>query len=134
MTTWMIWKQRNQVQLNQATCNVDQIAQQSKEMLAEFQACQTISTTSLSERQTRSKQRWRAPSTNMAKNNFDGAIFSGENKSGISIVRHANTGQNFLTRLEKYLTQTQNFFFTQTQPDFFVGQPDPTQITYDPAR
>ena len=67
MTAWMIQKQRNQVRLNQAACNVDQIAQQSNEMLAEFQACQTNSTTSLLEWQTRSRQRWRAPLMGMAK-------------------------------------------------------------------
>ena len=92
MTAWVIRKQRNQVRLNQAACNVDQIAQQSNEMLAEFQACQTTSTTSLSERQTRSRQCWRAPLMDMAKINFDGAIFFCENKSGIGVVIRDNLG------------------------------------------
>ncbi|XP_075665465.1 uncharacterized protein LOC142635144 [Castanea sativa] len=92
MTAWMIWRQRNQVRLNQAACNVDQIAQQSKEMLAEYQACQTTRTTSLSDWQTRSRQRWIVPPVDMAKINFDGAVFTGENKSGIGIVIRDRSG------------------------------------------
>ena len=91
MTAWMIWRQRNQVQLYQAACNVYQIAQQSKKMLAEYQACQTTPTMSLLERQTRSRQCWRAPPADIAKINFDGAIFFDENKSGISIVIRDNS-------------------------------------------
>ena len=41
---------------------------------------------SLSERQTRSRQCWRAPPADMAKINFDGAAFSSENKSSIRVV------------------------------------------------
>ena len=61
-------------------------------MLAEYQACQTTPTMSLLERQTRSRQCWRAPSANMEKINFDGAVFSGENKLGISIVIRDSSG------------------------------------------
>lgn len=61
-------------------------------MLAEYQACQTTPTMSLLERQTRSRQCWRAPSADMEKINFDGAVFSGENKLGISIVIRDSSG------------------------------------------
>ncbi|XP_075645829.1 uncharacterized protein LOC142616999 [Castanea sativa] len=46
----------------------------------------------LSERRTQSRQRWRAPPEDMAKINFDGAVFSGENKSGIGVVIRDSAG------------------------------------------
>ena len=58
----------------------------------------------------------------------------------VRIIRHGNTGQNFLTRPEKYLTRTRFFWpeaktgWPVTRPDFITGQPDPTRITRDPTR
>ena len=80
MIMWSFWTQKEP---NKASSTLLQhtsthhIAQVSKERLGEFHAIQPILKTRVSQ----PRVRWKPPHENLAKTNFDGAIFSEANKS-----------------------------------------------------
>ncbi|KAL4626029.1 hypothetical protein ACB092_05G065900 [Castanea dentata] len=82
ITTWSMWTQRNQVRLNQPSCSSHLLASMAKERLEEFLAVQPPPRT----RPMVIRSQWQPPSLGLVKINFDGAVFSKENKSGIGVV------------------------------------------------
>ncbi|XP_023906710.1 uncharacterized protein LOC112018416 [Quercus suber] len=86
---WSVSTQRNQIRLNKPASTLHQIVQQSKDWFNEFQACQVP----LKENTARISKRWRPPPAEMVKINFDGAVFSGKNKSGLGVVVRNSSGQ-----------------------------------------
>ena len=82
VTVWTIRTQQNQVRTNHPYCSPNQLANMAKELLSEFQAVQQPSPP----QSTLIRVHWRAPILDMVKVNFDGALFSREQKSGIGVV------------------------------------------------
>ena len=79
---WKIWTHRNRVRTNQPCCSPNQLTNMVKELLMEFQAMQQPSLP----QSTLIRVLWRAPILDMVKVNFDGALFSREQKSCIGVV------------------------------------------------
>ena len=82
MTAWSIWNQRNLVRMHTPCCNMNRIAQVSKERLEEFTAVIPPKPPPYP----KPRIVWKPPSTNMLKINFDGAVFRKENRSGVGVV------------------------------------------------
>ena len=82
MTTWLIWTQRNQVRLHLAAASLHQILHLANDRFAKFLAYQPTTT----DRHVILRTRWQPPPSDFMKINFDGAVFSSENKSGIGMV------------------------------------------------
>ena len=82
MTVWSIWNQCNQVRLQQPSWSLHLTPQVSKDRLEEFQAVQLPPKPP----PIFLRVRWCPPPLGFVKINFDGAVFSKENKSGASIV------------------------------------------------
>ena len=99
-TACTVWNQRNKVRLNLQASPLHQVAAQSAEMLAQFKA-----NTEASGMQVRSNEtggnRWRAPQAGFVKVNFDGAVFSELNMSGIGVVIRDNNGAVLASCSEK---------------------------------
>ena len=68
--------------MHQPCCNPDQLAPIAKELLSKFLAVQPLPQL----QSTLTHACWRAPVLDMAKVNFDGAIFNKEQKTGINVV------------------------------------------------
>ena len=79
---WSIWTYRIQVRTNQPWCNPNQLANIAKKLLTEFQVVQQPS----QPQSTLTRVHWRAPILDMVKVNFDDALFSWEQKSGVGVV------------------------------------------------
>ena len=79
---WNIWNQRNKLRTSQACCLTKDLQQRAEESLNEIRSC------NLKPDRIRStpKTKWTAPSPNTYKINYDGAISSADNKSGIGVV------------------------------------------------
>ena len=88
------------MRLNLQASPLHQVAAQSAEMLAQFKA-----NTEASGMQVRSNEtggnRWRAPQAGFVKVNFDGAVFSELNMSGIGVVIRDNNGAVLASCSEK---------------------------------
>ncbi|KAL0006865.1 hypothetical protein SO802_008367 [Lithocarpus litseifolius] len=86
-TVWGIWTQRNRTRVQQPGCSLQQLAQESKCRLTEF-----IDINPLPQpRPPLPRARWKPPPTDLVKINFDGAVFSDVNKSGVgAVARNCN--------------------------------------------
>lgn len=85
---WFVWTQRNQVRLNQLSCNSHLIASVAKKHLEEFLVVQPPPWL----RPVVVRSQWQPPSLGLVKINFDSVIFSKEHKSSIGVVIHENYG------------------------------------------
>ena len=105
VTAWTIWTHQNRVRMHQPCCNPNQLATIAKELLSKFLAVQPLPQL----QSTLTHARWRAPVLDMAKVNFDGAIFNKEQKSGINVVIRDAQGA-VLASLSRILPQIHNPF------------------------
>lgn len=87
-TGWVIWNRRNQVCFNEAACPLDQILNLSKERKVEFQGTRSP-TQKLGHR---NHVRWRPPTIDEVKINYNGTIFSEEGRAGLGVVCRNSDG------------------------------------------
>ena len=88
MIAWLIWTQRNQVRMNKLSCNVDRIAQVVKDQFEEFSSVQPPK----QPRVPKPRNLCQPPPLDLFKINFDGVVFSHENKSDVGVVIRNNQG------------------------------------------
>ena len=74
-TAWIVWNQRNQVKVRVPTTALHQILEVSRTMLYDFHSKLLDSDTHLHYRNHCTQQHWVPPPMNLAKLNFDGAVF-----------------------------------------------------------
>ena len=92
VTAWSVWNQRNQAQLNQPITALHQVALVSKAWWQEFRAQQVDPVEVVRQGVRAEEKRWRPPSVELVKINFDGAVFANENESGIGVVIRNDEG------------------------------------------
>ncbi|XP_075645666.1 uncharacterized protein LOC142616767 [Castanea sativa] len=90
-TAWMVWNQRNKVRVNQLAVPLHQVAEQAKQMLAQFRTNLQNSVVQVTD-SSYGVSRWRNPQVGLVKINFDGAVFNDSNQSGIGVVIRDNNG------------------------------------------
>ena len=83
---WTVWNQRNQVRVRVAATMPHQILEVSQTMLNDFHSKLLDSDTHLHHRNQCMQKRWVPPPANLVKINFDDAVFSKENYSGVRAV------------------------------------------------
>ena len=79
---WSIWHQRHQTRLQQLCCLTKDLKQATKERWEEIKSVKLLQNPS----KLQPKPKWTAPPLNKYKINYDGAISSAENKSGVGVV------------------------------------------------
>ena len=82
VTSWNVWNRRNKIRSKEVVYPLDQIHTLSKDRKTEFQQLHTSIRTSVH----RNHTRWKTPEQGFYKVNYDGAIFSQQDKAGIGIV------------------------------------------------
>ena len=82
-TAWTVWNQRNQVRVRVPATTLHQIPEVSRTMLYDFHSKLLDSDTHLHHRNHCTQQHWVPPPANLVKINFDGAVFSNDNFSGV---------------------------------------------------
>nr|XP_023876693.1 uncharacterized protein LOC111989131 [Quercus suber] len=85
-TAWSIWQQSNKVRVRAAATALHQVAEVARNALAEYHSRIADTNVQDAPRCHRLQIKWRPPPANVAKINFDGAVFSKENNSGIGVV------------------------------------------------
>ena len=96
---WNVWNQRNKVRMNIHVSPLHQVAEQSKLMLAQYQA--NLQVTEVQVSNENGGTRWQTPTTILVKINFDGAVFKDLSMSGIGEVIRDNNGSVLASCSEK---------------------------------
>ena len=87
-TAWAIWNRRNQLRFNEAPCPLNQILLLSRDRKKEFQRIHTATVTP----QHRNHTRWKPPEQGLYKINYDGAVFTQQNRAGLGVVIRDSEG------------------------------------------
>lgn len=82
LTGWAVWDRQNQIFLKEAACPLNQIHTLSKDRKYEFQLLHPA----VGIPQHKNHTGWKPPDQGLYKVNYDGAIFSQQEKSGVGIV------------------------------------------------
>jgi len=83
---WAVWTQQNQVRLQKPTQALHQLPQLGKDWLLQFLSYQ-VSSNAQPRSTERSRCNWKPPPlTELVKVNFDSAVFSNTNQSGVGVV------------------------------------------------
>ena len=90
-SAWMVWNQRNKTQLNLQVASFHQVAEQEKEMLAQYRANLLVPNVQVINNGS-GETRWRCPQAELVKINFDGAVFSASNMFSIGVVIRDSNG------------------------------------------
>ena len=96
-TVWTIWTQRNQVCSQQPCCSLDHISQLTTERFVEYLAILPPTPPSRPHKRTR----WKPPPVDIFKINFDGAVFTEENCSGMGVIVQDREGLVIAVMSEK---------------------------------
>ena len=96
----MGWNQRNKVRVNQQAVPLLQVAEQVKQKLAQFRADWQNTEVQVTDSNIGGSS-WSSPQDGLAKINFDGAIFSESNQSGVGVVIQDNNGAVLASCSEK---------------------------------
>ena len=101
---WAVWTQRNQVRLQKPAQALHQLPQLCKDRLLQFLSYQ-VSSNAQPRSAERNRCNWKPPpSTELVKINFDGAVFSSTNQSGVGVVirdAHGLVLASYLRKLPK---------------------------------
>ena len=81
-TRWAIWNRQNQVRFKEVACPLYQILNLSKERKAKFQGTRSPTQKLVHQNHVR----WRPPTVDEMKINYDGTIFSEEGRVGPGVV------------------------------------------------
>ena len=116
MVVWTIWHQRNNIRLGKQVLLPSQILEQAREKLQEFSSFHnpTLPPTATP------ASCWRPPNHNYVKINFDGALFSKENRAGIGVVIPTKQGWSWLHFHSKYLYPQQYWRWRHLLHEFAV--------------
>ena len=96
----MVWNQRNKVRVNQQAVPLLQVAEQVKQKLAQFRADWQNTEVQVMDSNIGSSS-WSSPQDGLVKINFDRAIFSESNQSGVGVVIRDNNGAVLASCSEK---------------------------------
>ena len=88
---WMVWNQRNKVLVTQQAVLLHQLAEQAKQKLTQFRVDQQNSEVQVTDSNI-GGSRWSCPQDGLVKINFDEAVFSELNQSGVGVVIRDNNG------------------------------------------
>ena len=99
-TAWKVWNQRNKARLNLQVIPLHQVADQAKELLAQYRVNLQVPKVQLMNSGSRGS-RWRCPQVGLVKINFDGAVCSEANMSGIGVVIKDDKGAVLASCSEK---------------------------------
>ena len=99
-TAWMVWNQRNKVRVNQQAVPLLQVAEQVKQKLAQFRADWQNTEVQVMDSNIGGSS-WSSPQDGLVKINFDRAIFSESNQSGVGVVIRDNNGAVLASCSEK---------------------------------
>ena len=98
----MVWNQRNKVHVNQQAVPLLQVAEQVKQKLAQFRAdWQNTEVQVMDSNSNIGGSSWSSPQDGLVKINFDRAIFSESNQSGVGVVIRDNNGAVLASCSEK---------------------------------
>ena len=96
----MGWNQRNKVRVNQQAVPLLQVAEQVKQKLAQFRADWQNTELQVMDSNIGGSS-WSSPQDGLVKINFDRAIFSESNQSGVGVVIRDNNGAVLASCSEK---------------------------------
>ena len=96
----MVWNQRNKVRVNQQAVPLLQVAEQVKQKLAQFRADWQNTEVQVMDSNIGGSS-WSSPQDGLVKINFDRAIFSESNQSGVGVVIRDNNGPVLASCSEK---------------------------------
>ena len=96
----MGWNQRNKVRVNQQAVPLLQVAEQVKQKLAQFRADWQNTEVQVMDSNIGGSS-WSSPQDGLVKINFDRAIFSESNQSGVEVVIRDNNGAVLASCSEK---------------------------------
>ena len=96
----MVWNQRNKVRVNQQAVPLLQVAEQVKQKLAQFRADWQNTEVQVMDSNIGGSS-WSSPQDGLVKINFDRAIFSESNQSGVGVVIRDNNGAVLASCSEK---------------------------------
>ena len=96
----MVWNQRNKVRVNQQAVPLLQVAEQVKQKLAQFRADWQYTELQVMDSNIGGSS-WSSPQDGLVKINFDRAIFSESNQSGVGVVIRDNNGAVLASCSEK---------------------------------
>ena len=96
----MVWNQRNKVRVNQQAVPLLQVAEQVKQKLAQFRADWQNTELQVMDSNIGGSS-WSSPQDGLVKINFDRAIFSESNQSGVGVVIRDNNGAVLASCSEK---------------------------------
>ena len=89
---WSIWHQRNQVRVRAPAIALHHVAKVSRISLTEYHSRLSDTELQVEPRSHHSQTKWLPTPVNLDKINFDGAVFSKENISGIGVVVRDENG------------------------------------------
>uniref|UniRef100_A0A2N9F5C6 RNase H type-1 domain-containing protein n=1 Tax=Fagus sylvatica TaxID=28930 RepID=A0A2N9F5C6_FAGSY len=98
ITSWLLWHKRNQDRLRLPSDPHSQILPRAHALLSEYLA---VTTENKPQKPQPPQVRWKPPSSNLFKVNFDGAIFRDSNTGGLGVVIRDNTGMVIATLSQK---------------------------------
>ena len=89
MVAWAIWNRRNNLGLGKLAAPLNELLAQAQDRLREFKLYNSLAIIPVG----RPPTSWQAPSSDIYKVNFDGALFVAENSAGLGVGIHNAEGQ-----------------------------------------
>ena len=97
MVAWAIWNRRNNLGLGKLAAPLNELLAQAQDRLREFKLYNSLAIIPVG----RPPTSWQAPSSDIYKVNFDGALFAAKNSAGLGVVIRNAEGQVMVSLSEK---------------------------------